>query len=193
MKVKILLAIACFFSFAISSQAQGLKFGIKAGADINKITGKSFSQEFTYGYQAGVFSEIGLTNKIGIQPEVLFSQVNLDTASGYKEILGLNNIDKVKLSYLKIPILLTYKPNPFMVLQLGPQFGKLIDKDQSIMQNGKSVFADGDFSMVAGLQVNVSKVRVFGRYAVGLNNLNETTSPEKWKSRNIQLGLGLTL
>ncbi len=193
MKGKILLAIAFVFTASFSLKAQGLKFGIKAGADINKITGKSFSQEFSYGYQAGVFSEIGLTQKFGLQPEVIFSQTNIDTATGFKEIVGFNNIDKVKLSYVKIPILLTYKPNPFMVLQLGPEFGRLIDKGQSIGQNGKSIFSDGDLSMVGGLQVNITKVRVYGRYAVGLNNINETTSPEKWKSRSVQIGLGLTL
>lgn len=190
---KIIPVAIALFLCSFSSTAQSFKFGIKAGVDMNKITGKPFSQKFTYGYQAGVFSEIGITKKFGIQPEVIFSQVNVDTASGFKEVLGFQNSDKLKLQYVKIPILFTYKPNPFIVFQAGPQFGKLIDKNKNIGQNGRSVFADGDFGLTAGMQVNVSKIRLYGRYVIGLNNLNDTGSPDKWTSRNIQLGVGFTL
>ena len=47
--------------------------------------------------------------------------------------------------------------------------------------------------MVAGMQLNISKIILYGRYAVGLNNINDTGSPEKWKSQGFQVGLGLTL
>lgn len=190
---KIITVTILYFVVSFSAQAQSLKLGIKAGTDMNKITGEPFSKQFTYGYQAGVFAEIGITPKFGIQPEVIFSQVNVDTANSFKDVTGFQNLDKVKLQYLKIPVLLTYKPNPFVVFQAGPQFGKLIDKNKNIGQNGRSVFADGDLSLTAGLQVNILKIRVYGRYAVGLKDLNDTGSPEKWTSRNVQLGLGFAL
>ena len=48
--------------------------GIKAGANVNKIDGKSFKDQFRYGYHVGGFAEIGLGDKFGIQPEVVFNQ-----------------------------------------------------------------------------------------------------------------------
>ncbi len=188
----VILAISLLFISA-SADAQSFHLGVKAGVDMNKINGKAFSENFTYGYQAGVFSEIGISKKISFQPEVIFSQVNVDTASGFKEVYDFDNVSKAKLSYVKIPLLLSFKPNPFVALQVGPQFSKLLDKNKTLVQNGSSVFKDGDFSLVAGMQLQVSKIRVYGRYAIGLDNLNDTGSPEKWKSQNVQLGLGFTL
>ena len=190
---KILLLFAVAITVSSTASAQSLKFGIKAGADINKLSGKAFTDEFSYGYQLGVFSEIGITEKIGIQPEILFSQVNFDTAAGFKDIIGFDNFKASKLSYVKMPLLLSYSPNSVVRLQVGPQFGLLVDKEKSIGENGRNVFQNGDLSMVGGLQLNISKVRLYGRYAIGLNNINETGSPDKWKSQSIQVGLGLTL
>ena len=185
------IVIALMVSTNLS--AQSLKFGIKAGADINKIKGKGFSDQFTYGYQAGVFSEIGIGKSFGLQPEVVFSSVRVDTATGFKDVYNFDNIKNAKLSYVKIPILLSYKPNEFVSLQAGPQYGILVDKNKSIAQNGKAIFKDGDLSLLAGLQLNISKVRIYARYGIGLNNINETGTPDKWKNQNIQLGVGLTL
>lgn len=190
---KILLLLTATASISFAATAQSLKFGIKAGADINKINGRAFSDEFSYGYQAGVFSEIGITKKFGIQPEIIFSQVNIDTASGIKDVLGFENLKSAKLSYFKIPLLLSYAPNSVVRLQVGPQYGILVDKQKSISENGKNLFENGDLSMVAGMQLNISKIRLYGRYAVGLNNINDTGSPDKWKSQSFQVGLGLTL
>ncbi len=190
---KILLLLTATASITLAASAQSLKFGIKAGADINKINGKAFSDEFSYGYQAGVFSEIGITKKFGIQPEIIFSQVNIDTASGIKDVLGFENLKSAKLSYFKIPLLLSYSPNSVVRLQAGPQYGILVDKQKSAGENGRNLFQNGDLSMVAGMQLNISKIRMYGRYVVGLNNINDTGSPDKWKSQSFQVGLGLTL
>ncbi len=190
---KIQLSLLVILLGSISVSAQSLKLGIKAGADINKLTGKAFTDEFSYGYQVGVFSEIGITEKFGVQPEVIFSQVNIDTAAGFKELVGFNNLKEAKLSYVKIPLLFSYAPNSVVRLQLGPQYGILLDKQKSIGENGRNVFQNGDLSMVGGMQLNILKLRLYGRYAIGLNNINDTGSPDKWKSQSFQLGLGLTL
>ena len=184
----IVLAMTTSFSFA-----QGFKIGIKGGADIHKIDGKSFSDQFSYGYHLGGFAEIGLTSRFGIQPEVLFSSVSVDTADNYSSVYNFNNVKDVKLNYIKIPLLLNYMPNKFVSLQLGPQYGILLDQNKNIFENGKQAFKNGDFSMLGGLQLNISKIKLYGRYAVGLSNINDIDNQEKWKNQNIQLGIGLTL
>lgn len=192
--MKKISALALVLAIGISAaSAQGFKLGVKVGTDIQKLSGKSFSQEFSYGYHLGAFTEIGITPKWGIQPEFMFSSVNVDTSSSFSNIYKFGNMAGAKLRYLKIPLLLTYKPNPFMVLQAGPQFGILKSADKNLLQNGQQAFKEGDFSMLGGLQLNISKFRVYGRYAVGLTNLNDIDNKDKWKSQNIQIGIGFTL
>jgi len=191
MKGKILsLAILCITSSTAFSQ--GFKLGVKGGATINKITGKSFKEQFTFGYHVGGFATLNF-GKIGIQPEVLFNQVNVDTSSSFSAVYQFNKVGKVKLSYLSIPLLLNINANKFVTLQVGPQFGILMNKSSTLVQNGKNAFKGGDLSMLGGLQLNLSHFRIFGRYAVGLNNINDIDNKEKWKSQSVQLGLGLTL
>ncbi|MEP6711295.1 MAG: porin family protein [Ferruginibacter sp.] len=193
MKTKI-LSLAIILSLGSSAIfAQSLNFGIKGGADINKIDGKSFKDQFSFGYHIGGFAEIGITSRFGIQPEVLFSQVNVDTSSSFSSVYAFNNVSKVKLQYLKIPILLNYKPNKFVAIQVGPQYGINLDKNSNLFQNGKNAFKSGDFSMVGGLQLEISKLRIYGRYAVGLSNINDIDNQEKWKNQSIQVGVGIAL
>ena len=195
MKIKLLLSATLLILSATNSFAQKQKFyvGIKAGADMNKIDGRSFNDQFSFGYQVGAFATIPLGKKFGIQPEVIFSQVNIDTSSKFSEVYQFKQLSQVKLQYLKIPLLLNFSPNPFVSFQLGPQFGILIDENTNLLNNGSNAFSKGDFSMVGGLQLNISKLRIYGRYGVGLNNLNDIDTKEKWKNQNFQFGIGFAL
>ena len=44
--------------------------------------------------------------------------------------------------------------------------------------------------MIGGAQLNFKYMRIYGRYAIGLNNINDLSESNKWKSQQIQLGLG---
>lgn len=192
MKTKLfILSILCITAGV--TRAQKLHVGVKGGANINKLTGKSFDDQFSFGYHVGGFFSVGIGKKFAIQPEVLFNQINVDTSSSYSTIYQFNKVDKVQLKYLSIPILLNYKLIKFITLQAGPQFGILTNKSKSLVQNGKDAFKSGDVSMLGGVQVNIAHLNVYARYAVGLSNLNNIDNKEKWKSQSIQLGVGLTL
>ena len=190
MRYKFLVLSFFLFSFTAISYAQKFEIGVKAGVDIHKIDGRSFDEQFAYGYQLGAFAHIPLSAKFGIQPEVIFSQVNIDTSNDISSAYDFNNIDKVKLKYVKIPLLLSFSPNKFVSLQAGPQYGILLDDKSTLLENGKSAFKKGDFSMLAGLQLNISKIKIYGRYGIGLSNINDIDNKEKWKNQNIQLGVG---
>ena len=187
MKRVIVFLIAGLISTTAFSQ---FRIGVKGGADLLKMDGRSFKEEFAFGYQVGAFAEIKLGEKWGIQPEVLFGQVNLDTSNNFRDLYAFNNLSKIELTSLKIPLMLNYKPNPFVTLQAGPQFGILMDQNLSLVQNGKDAFSKGNFSLLGGLQLNISKLILYGRYGVGLSNLNDIDDKEKWKNQTIQIGLG---
>ena len=183
--------VASTFSFA-----QGLHVGVKGGAKLFKIDGKSFNEEFKYGYNAGLFAEINLSQKVGIQPEILWNQINSDTAGNIRDVydnLGNQDLKNPQLNYLSIPLLLSYKPSKFLSLQAGPQYGILLNNNKSFFENGKEAFKNGDFSLLMGVQLKILSARVYGRYMIGLNNLNDLSSQEKWKTTGFQVGLGLAL
>ncbi len=191
MKPKFLSIATMLIIFSLSSFSQALNFGVKGGASINKITGKSFKEEFTYGYHVGGYVTIGLSKKLSLQPEVLFNQINTDTSSSFSSVYQFNKINNIKLKYLSIPLLLNYNVSNILALQAGPQFGILIDQDKNILQNGEQAFKNGDFSMIGGLQLKLLKFRVYGRYVIGLSNLDNIGDKDKWKSQSIQLGIGI--
>lgn len=194
MKTKIPVFIACLL-IVQASMAQ-FHLGIKGGANINKIDGVSYSDEFRYGYNLGAFTEIGLGKTFAIQPEVLFNQYNTKVDSSFAHVYqnAFKSATNIKLNYLSIPILLNYKViGNFLSLQAGPQFGILMNKNETLLENGKQAFKNGDFSMVGGVQIKVLKVFVDGRYVVGLNNINDLGNQNKWKNQGFQLSVGLGL
>lgn len=196
MKAKLFLPLfaALFVSQAVLAQ---FHIGIKGGANITKVDGVSFKDQFRYGYHIGGFAEIGLGNKFGIQPEVLFNQYSTTLDSNYKAIyqdVFSSNQSKVKLNYLSIPVLLSYKLlGNFLTLQAGPQFSILMNQDKTLLQNGGKAFSDGDFAMLGGVQVKLSAIRISGRYAVGLKNINDIDNRDRWKSQGFQISMGLAL
>ena len=190
---KIFPLAICLFCVTKFTVAQNVHFGVKAGANFQKIQGIPFKEKFTFGYQAGAFAAIGFTSKIGIQPEILFSSVNADTATQFSTVYGFKKIDKVKLNMLDIPILLNIKAAQFLTIQAGPQFSVLIDKNQNLLKNGETAFKQGNISAVAGLQFNLTKFKIYGRYVAGLKNLNNVNNSNEWKNRNIQVGIGFKI
>lgn len=194
MKTKLLsLAAAVLLSSAVMAQ---FHIGVKAGTNITKVDGKSFKDEFRYGYHLGGFMEVRMGNKFVLQPEVLWNQFATKLDSNYKNVYQdvFNGNSNIKLNYLSIPIVLNYKlVGSFLSLQAGPQFGILIDQSKTVLQNGGNAFKRGDFSMLAGVQFKVLAFRLNARYAVGLNNISDLPDDDKWKNQGFQVSVGLAL
>ena len=75
-------------SFAQKSEKGEGSFhvGVKAGANIFKVDGKSFKEEFKFGYNLGAFAEIYFSEKWGVQPEVLWNQTNYRTDKRHSDL-----------------------------------------------------------------------------------------------------------
>jgi hypothetical protein len=185
------------------AQAQSFKLGVKVGGNMNKIQGQSFSDGFKFAYHAGAFAEINFNKKWGIQPEVLWNQmggVPSDFQSVYGTATNVNisslfNSDNVfKLNYLSIPILLRYTTvGGLFTFNVGPQFGIVLQQDKTLIQSGEDAFTGGDLSMVTGVQLNLLMLRIYGRYNIGLKNINNIDDRDKWTSQQLQVGLGIKL
>ena len=190
--MKKIIAATAIILATFQAQSQKIAIGIKAGANLTKVTGKAFKEEFDLGYHAGAFAEIELNKSWGIQPEVLFNQVNTNRASGIDSIFNnwQENTSSIQLNYLTIPILLRVNINSLISLNFGPQFGILLNKNESLWSNGKTAIKSGDLSAVGGVTFSLRSLRVFGRYVIGLNNINDIPNSDEWKSQQIQLGVG---
>ena len=195
MKKLFALVIILVLSYT-SIQAQGIRLGVKAGANLNKISGQSFSDEFTLAYHVGAFVELDFNKKWGIQPEIFWSQSSAKPTS-FQTIYSGSYVaptfdpqNPIRLNYLSIPLLLRYNLGLISLLA-GPQYSILMNTDKTILQNGQSAFSNGDFAMVAGAQINLKVLRLYGRYNIGLSNINDISNKDKWTNQQIQLGVGL--
>lgn len=195
---KYFVFLVSFLLIGIFAQAQpGFRLGVKAGANLNQIAGQSFNDSYDLSYHLGGFAEIDFTKKWGIQPELLWSQSKSTRSTGfnsiYQNILTPGADQQIQLDYILIPILLRYSVGKMVTLNAGPQFGILINQNNNLLVNGQDAFKKGDFSMVFGAQLNLTALRIYGRYNIGLNNINDIDSKEKWTNQQIQLGIGLRL
>jgi hypothetical protein len=196
LKTKQLAFCIAFALVATSISAQGVKLGIKAGANVYKIDDKSFSNEFKWGYHIGGMAQLMFSKKWGIQPEVLFVQTSTKTGYSFDTLYNSINpgtVKNVKLDQLSIPVLINWRPISLLMFQAGPQFSILMAKDQNLLQNGKSAFKNGNVALLGGVELNLLLLRIYGRYGVGITNVNNINSNDKWKSSTIQVGAAITL
>ena len=192
---RIFILIVSTLTIAAAS-AQGFHLGLRAGANMTRIDGQSFSQKFKYGYHAGLAAEVMFSQHVGVEPGVYFNQSNLQTGYNFDTLyrsIDPGTLKDVRLNYLTIPILLDLRPVSFLTLQMGPQFGILMSSSQSLLQNGRSAFTHGNLAMVGGVQLNLMRFRIYGRYAIGLNSVNDIDNRDSWRSQSVQLGLGFNL
>lgn len=194
MKRNAFVLAAALVIAGLHTQAQGFHLGIKAGANLFKVDGESFDQEFKFGYNVGAFSEINFTSSWGIQPELLFNQTNYRTGTEFSNVYsgGVSNYQG-KLNYLSIPVLLSFRPIPLLSILAGPQFGILLNKNEHLTDNAEQAFKGGDFSLVGGAQLNLASIKVGARYVVGLNNINDLPNQTSWKNEGWQLYAGFRI
>ncbi|RAV30315.1 porin family protein [Sinomicrobium soli] len=180
--------ILILFLTGYTGQAQ-FHLGAKAGANLTKLDGQSFSDSYKLGYQLGGFAYYDITDFIGLQTEILFSQTNTEISDSYKDIIQ-DAFDKDKtLNYISVPVLLRLNSSGVLTISGGPQFSFLANHDHGVLENGKKLFKDTDFSAVLGAELNLFPIIIYGRYIWGFSDIGQFG--KEVKSRQIQLGLAL--
>ncbi len=190
MKKTILTLSTMLFVLLFSTEAYSqVNFGVKAGANLGKLDGVAYKDQFKLGYQLGGFLSFGLPGNFAIQGEVLFDQTNTTFEDSYASVWN-DKFDKgKKLNYLSVPVLLKYNPQGFISLLAGPQFGVLTNRDENLWQNGEKLFKKSDFSFIAGAEINLNPFFIYGRYVWGFADVSDFA--EKAKTQQIQVGVGL--
>ena len=204
---KSLLATCLFLSMHAFSQrnynpnANHEKFfrvGAKAGVNINKISGESYKEGFNYNYLLGGFMQFNFSKTLGFQPEFNFVQSSSEFSNNagnvYDDLFKSGSQRKAKLDYLKVPLLLNINvgQSKRVKLQLGPQFGSLLNQKVDGLNTDNTIFKKSDFSALGGLWIQLPFVNIGGRYELGLNNINDIDHSEKWKNQAFTIFVGVT-
>ena len=192
MKKSILIAtllIAC----TVSAQEK-FGIGIKIGQNFSSVNSVAVDRHAA-SYHGGITAQIGLTEKISLVPEVLLSQTKLATNLSIIDVLGKNYLkpETYHLNYIMFPLLVQVKPFSGLLVQAGPQYGILVDQKKDGIEHANLAFKQGEFSFVGGAKLNLGGFFVYGRYVVGLQNINDLQDQAKWKTTQWQLGLGMNL
>jgi Outer membrane protein beta-barrel domain len=208
MKITATACLVLLISMAVQGQKKKnfdeyynrrLHIGGKAGANMTKIDGRGFSDGFRYGFHAGAFVQVKLTGRLSLQGELLFSQMVADTARDLSEMVDFIRFSEsrktLKLSYLDIPVMINIGLGQVRAvkLQLGMQYGLLMNKSQTLLQNGQNAFRSGQLSALGGFMVQLPFINFGGRYLIGLDNLNQVTNKASWKSQTGQVYIGFTI
>lgn len=176
MKKLSLLAVTMFFALAAYSQAE-VSIGIKAGPNFaNLDTDASISANYKNrtGFHGGAFALFKF-GKIGVQPELLFSQ------QGSKVTINSQDFD-ANYSYINVPIVLKLYTVAGINLQAGPQFGFLASEKNeyfdanNIEEDAKS----SDFSVALGLGWDLPfGLSIDGRYNLGISDNSDSDAEVK--------------
>jgi len=169
---KSILCIALFLGM-ITSYAQGVNFGFKGGANFSTIN-TSFEERVRTGFHIGSVLELKFNDQFSVQPEILYS------AQGAE----IRNI-KTNIDYLNVPILLKYKFFKPLSLEVGPQFGFVVQEGETsfITNDPKSL----DVSGAIGVSAKFASFFVQARYNYGFTDAFENLDS---KNSNFQISVG---
>ena len=193
---------------SVSSQAQKksldmdhenfFRIGGKAGVNISKINGVSFSKAFRYNFQLGGFIQINFSDRFGVQPELNFVQSSAETTSDgtviYDDLLGGGDQKKATMNALEIPLLLNINigPSKRVKLQVGPAFNALLSQKVDSLSSQKQIYKKGEWSAMGGIWFQLPFFNLGARYKHGLTNINAIDNREVWKNQSFQVFAGIT-
>jgi hypothetical protein len=142
---KTLFTLALLAGLTGAAQAQNVSLGLKAGATYSNFVGKQTnSEESIFGFHAGVFANIGLTDLFAFQPEIIYSQKGSNP--------NLNDF-KNRLHYVDVPLAFHVNADG-LFFEAGPQVGFLVAAQQKSGNTSvdiKPAFNTIDFGYLAGL------------------------------------------
>jgi hypothetical protein len=171
---KLIAAIALTLFAFVNANAQSVAF--KAGYTHSDIIvspepANIFTPKETF--HAGiVIKDIKLTDKIGFQPELLYSM------QGFK-VAGVGNVG---IHYLSVPLLVTFPVTNGLELQVGPQVSYMVNSRVGVVSDLFSITYNGlfhniDAGAVAGMEYKASEnVSIGGRYYLGMTDVNKDFS-----------------
>lgn len=163
----------------ITSPESSIRFGIKTGINLANVVGEDIEDNsMRTGMYGGVYANIGLTDKIYFQPELLYSQQGVEFEIEEFE-------ESARMNYLNIPLMFQYGITDNIRVEFGPQVGILLDAENElrVKDNGSTFSATvdaKDFTKPVDVGLNLGGTyqmdngfNVSIRYNLGLTSIGE--------------------
>lgn len=189
---KVLSLFAFLTLMTLGAYAQGVSGGLKFGLNLANQTmsgqGMTVSPSFRPSFHAGGYITIMFSDRLGVQPEVLYS------GQGYKQ-----NGGSFKADYITVPVLIRFNITNIFSLHAGPQIGMLtsakVDTGSGSEEDVKDQLKGTDMGVAGGLAVDLPMGLNFGfRFVKGFSNIIDGDSDGyKQKNYNLQLSVGYKL
>lgn len=187
---------AVVFAPAVAAAQTPVTFGVKGGVNIATIKQDDVEDDedtkSLVGAVAGIFLGKQLTDNVGLRAEGLFSQRGAKDAEAGEDA-------KLKLTYIDVPVLLTFGPSPsssntrFNVFT-GPQFS-FNTKAEFEDSFGTTDFDDqikgNDLGWVFGAGIESGRFTADARYTLGLSNIAEFGGDVKNRAFAVMVGVKL--
>jgi hypothetical protein len=188
--MKKILSLFAFLSLiAVGVNAQGISGGLKLGLNLANQTissgelGFTASPSFRPTIHAGGYLTAMVTEKFGVQPEILYS------GQGYKQGSAV-----FKANYITVPVLLRYNFTDLFSIHAGPQIG-ILASAKADGEDVKDMLKGTDIGIAAGLGVDLPMGLNFGfRFVKGMTNIIDDDSEDlKYKNYTLQFSVGYKL
>jgi len=195
------LVFFIFCLYAVRVYSQEIHYGLKGGLNMSTFTGDVtddkplvYSAEYKPTFHLGGFVNAKLTERFGLQTELLYSRQGAYDRSD-------RNPDEVnyRLAYANFPIIGKYYPIENFHFDAGVQLGILLEGNRQV---GDSVIfimdkqlSSTDFGICFGFGYELpnTSININARYVHGLNNIVSNkwaVKEEKIANRVIQLSIG---
>lgn len=196
MKKTMFLIVTLVTILVVNVQAQWreVMYGLKGGWNISNISNVGANNKMSV--HLGAFAEWRINDYLGISQELLYSR------QGFRDKFHVENLGKVKqkirLNYLNIPILAKLYILDAISIDLGPQFGFVLngkDKQKSddvIIKSKIKDFNVLDVSFVLGASCRLNDFIFSSRYNIGLTNVLDYGKDNN-KNHVFQLSVGYCL
>ena len=166
------IALSIFAFVNVNAQSVAFKVGYThSDIIVSPEPANIFTPKETF--HAGIaIKDLKLSDKIGFQPEVLYSMQGFKVAS----------IGNVGIHYLSVPLLITFPVAEGLELQVGPQVSYMVNSRVGVVNDlfsitYKGLFHNFDAGAVAGVEYKVSdNISLGGRYYLGMTDVNKDFS-----------------
>lgn len=161
------LGCLCWLAGVSAARAQSAgvipspELGVEAGINLANLNGQNVNDVIgsRLGFVGGAFLNLPLGPTLALQPEVLYEQKG-----------GKFSGNAYQLDYVEVPILLDVNLVGPLGILLGPSF------DANVFNQGVNNLNSTDVGLIGGVQVNLARFLISGRYEVGLTDVSSSQS-----------------
>lgn len=127
---KIVVAILLVLTGIATGNAQQVEWGLKAGYNLSTVADapEGIKSDFRSGYHLGGLADVRISEKVSVQPELLYSTEGAKTIFQVgDEIFSIDSREDIKLIYLNFPVMAKFHLVNSLNLEAGPQVSYLLD------------------------------------------------------------------